>query len=358
MKIKRLIIILVIVVLAGGGYVYYSRTQKQGAKNQLLLYGNVDIRQVQLAFQEIGRLEKLYVQEGDRVKQGVLVAEIDAVRYHANLQRAQAELEAQKQVVNRLQAGSRPQEVAKARADVRAWEAKLADAEVTLKRLQRLLRDQATSQQKVDDAATAEKAAKEALEAARQALDLALIGPRKEDIAAARAKLQAAAASVTLAAKEVADTKLYAPADAVVRDRIMEPGDMAFPNTPVLTLAQTDLLWVRVYVPEPDLGRIVTGMKASVSTDSYPGKTYSGWIGFISPVAEFTPKNVETEALRTRLVYQARVFVCNPEHELRLGMPATVRIDLDQQKPTGPARRQDVCTGRAEKLPVPENKSL
>jgi len=345
MKIKRLIVLLVIAALAGGGY-WYSRTMEQGPENRLLLYGNVDIRQVQLAFQESGRLEKLYVQEGDRVKEGTLLAEIDAIRYHADLQRTQAELAAQKQVVNRLQAGSRPQEIAKARADVRAWEAKLADTEVTLKRLQRLIKDQATSQQKVDDAATAEKAAKEGLEAARQALDLVLIGPRKEDIAAARAKLQAAEAGVTLAQKGLSDTKLYAPADAVVRDRIMEPGDMAFPSTPVLTLAKTDPLWVRVYVPESDLGRIVSGMKATITTDSYPGKTYSGWIGYISPTAEFTPKNVETEALRTRLVYQARIFACNPAQELRLGMPATVRIDLDQQKPEGPVYQSNVCRDR------------
>lgn len=340
------IILFFLIILAGVvGYFLY-RNQQQVSDNQLLLYGNVDIRQVQLAFQVSGRLEKVIVQEGNRVEVGSLLAEIDAVRYQANLQKAQAELAAQKQVVNRLEAGSRPQEIAKARADVRSWEAQLADTEVTLKRLQHLVKKHATSQQKVDDAATADKAAREGLEAARQALDLALIGPRKEDIAAARAMEQAAEAAVALADKDVADTKLYAPADAVVRDRIMEPGDMVFPNTPVLTLAQTDPLWVRVYVPEPDLGRIVSGMQAMITTDSYPGKTYQGWIGYISPTAEFTPKNIETEALRTRLVYQARIFVCNPKDELRLGMPATVAIDLNQQKPTGPVYRQDACQGK------------
>ena len=342
---RKVVIVLLLITVAGGGYFFY-RDRQQAPHNQLLLYGNVDIRQVQLAFQESGRLVKLNVQEGDRVKAGSLLAEIDAVRYHAYLQKAQAELTAQKQVVNRMEAGSRPQEIAKARADVRAWEAQLADTEVTLKRLQRLMKERATSQQKVDDAATANKTAKERVEAARQALDLALRGPRMEDIAAAKAKENAAEAAVALAEKEVADTKLYAPADAVVRDRIMEPGDMAFPNSPVLTLAHTDPLWIRVYVPEPNLGRIVPGMEARISTDSYRDKTYPGWIGYISPTAEFTPKNVETEALRTRLVYQARIFVCNPENELRLGMPATVAIDLNQQKPTGPVHHIDICQGK------------
>jgi HlyD family secretion protein len=344
-KVKRLIVLLLLAALAGGVF-YYYKTEKMEPDNQLRLYGNVDIRQVQLAFQESGRLEKLYVQEGDRVKKGDLLAEIDAVRYKASLDKAGAELIAGQQVVKRLQAGSRPQEIAKAEAEVRSLEARFRDAERTLHRLQRLIKQKATSQQKVDDAATAYQAVKEGLAAASQALELVRIGPRKEDIAVAVAKEQAAAAAVIRAEKEMADTKLYAPIAAIIRDRIMEPGDMAFPSAPVLTLAQTDPLWIRVYVPETDLGKIVPGMRAEVSTDSFPGKVYRGWIGYISPTAEFTPKNVETEALRTRLVYQARVFVCNPEDELRLGMPATVRIDLKQDKPKGPVFRQDVCKGK------------
>ncbi|RUM39747.1 MAG: hemolysin D [Desulfobulbus sp.] len=344
-KIKPLVILLLLAGLIGGA-LYFTRRSKEGPDNQLRLYGNVDIRQVQLAFQESGRLLKLHVQEGDRVKKGDLVAEIDAVRYQANLDKARAELAAQEQVVKRMKAGSRPQEIARARANVRSREARVKDAEITLRRLRRLVKKNATSQQKVDDAATVYTAAKESLESARQSLELLLIGPRKEDIAAAVAREQSARAALTRAVKELADTKLYAPENAVVRDRIMEPGDMAFPSIAVLSLAQTNPLWIRVYVPETDMGRIVAGMQAEVTTDSYPGKKYRGWIGFISPTAEFTPKNVETEALRTRLVYQARVFVCNPEDELRLGMPATVRIDLTQKKPEGPVFRQDVCRSR------------
>lgn len=339
---KKIIILLLLTALAGGGF-YSYKIKEQVPKNLLLLYGNVDIRQVQLAFQENGRLEKLYVQEGDRVKKGDLLAEIDAVRYTANLNKARADLAAQQQVVKRMKAGSRPQEIARAGADVRAWKARFKDAGITLHRLQRLVKKQATSQQKVDDAATAYQAAKEGLEAARQALELIRIGPREEDIAAAVAKEQAVKSVVIRAEKELADTKLHAPVTGVIRDRIMEPGDMAFPNTPVLTLARTNPLWIRVYVPETDLGKIVPGMQADVSTDSYPDKIYRGWIGYISPTAEFTPKNVETAALRTRLVYQARIFVCNPADELRLGMPATVQIDLLQKKTKGPISRQNVC---------------
>ena len=105
----------------------------------------------------------------------------------------------------------------------------------------------------------------------------------------------------------------------------------------VYTVALTNPVWVRAYVPEPKLGKIWLGMSAEVETDSYPGKQYEAWIGFISPTAEFTPKTVETTELRTRLVYQVRVYVCNPENELRLGMPATVIIPLDQTHVEGQA---------------------
>lgn len=123
---------------------------------------------------------------------------------------------------------------------------------------------------------------------------------------------------------------LYAPADGVIQDRIREPGDMASPQLSLYTLALTDPIWVRAYVPGQDLGKIYSGMRAEVSTDSYPGKRYRAWLGYISPSAEFTPKSVETSEVRSNLVYQVRVFVCNPQNELRLGMPATVSIALDQ----------------------------
>jgi HlyD family secretion protein len=120
---------------------------------------------------------------------------------------------------------------------------------------------------------------------------------------------------------------LTSPATGVIQNRILEPGEMASPSRPVVTLALTDPKWVRAYLPEPDLGRINLGMKAKVLSDSFPGQTFEGWIGFISPVAEFTPKTVETEDLRTKLVYEVRVFVHDSKDLLRLGMPVTVIVD-------------------------------
>jgi HlyD family secretion protein len=118
---------------------------------------------------------------------------------------------------------------------------------------------------------------------------------------------------------------------------------MASPQRTVLTLALVEPLWVRAYVPEPDLGKLRLGAPAQVATDSYPGKRYPAWIGFISPTAEFTPKSVETEELRTNLVYQVRVFVCPPHDELRLGMPATVTVPLGAAPASQGAGGEDVC---------------
>jgi HlyD family secretion protein len=131
----------------------------------------------------------------------------------------------------------------------------------------------------------------------------------------------------------MADTLLYSPADGIIQNRILEPGDMANPQTPVFTLALDNPLWVRAYLPEPEMGKVALGMQAWIESDSFPGQRFPGWIGYISPVSEFTPKNVETAQLRSQLVYRVRVFACNPDHRLRLGMPATVVIPLSKNPP-------------------------
>ena len=167
----------------------------------------------------------------------------------------------------------------------------------------------------------------------QRTLDLEVIGPRKEDIGEAEGLVKAAEGRLAFVQQQLNDARLLSPTDGVIRTRIMEPGEMASPESPVFDIAVTDPMWVRAYVPEADLGKVRPGMTAEVTTDSFPGKRYSGWVGYISPTAEFTPKSVETPDLRTNLVYQARVYVRNPQNELRLGMPATVRIDLRQPIP-------------------------
>lgn len=334
MNKKRMLVVLLVLLLAIGGVAYWRAQGQNGPSNRLTLYGNVDIREAQLSFNGSEHVDRILVQEGDRVTKGQLLATLHRELLRAALDQATAQLEAQRQVVAKLEAGSRPEEVDKGRAELAAEQARAKAARDSWHRLQRLVKKKLASTEDVENARANADAAKARVEAAQAALRLLELGPRKEDIAVARAELAARQAAVTLAKQHLADAELHAPADGVIRDRILEPGDMAAPQTPVLTLAFVDPVWVRAYLPEPMLGRVKPGMRAEILTDSYPDKHYAGWVGYISPTAEFTPKNVETPELRTRLVYQVRVFACNPEDELRLGMPATVGIDLIQPTPT------------------------
>jgi HlyD family secretion protein len=333
---RRLLLLLAVAVMLGIAAALYFRLNRPGAAYILQLYGNVDIREVSPAFNDSGHITRLLVQEGDRVKAGQLIATLDDTRYAAALAQAEGNMRSQGQVLAKLLAGSRPEEIAEAKATMDALAATYRNDEINYRRAEALAQTGAGTLRQRDDAKAAFAAARQQYEAARQAYILAVKGPRAEDIAAARAAYQADQGAVALARRELADTKLYAPADGVVEDRILEPGDMASPTTPVYTIALTSPLWVRAYVAESDLGKIALGMPAAVTTDSFPGRVYHGWVGYISPVAEFTPKTVETPELRTALVYQVRIYVCDARNELRLGMPATVRIDL-RRKPAGVA---------------------
>ena len=313
-------------VLIGGLLYWWLRPV--GTASELTLYGNVDIREVEPAFNAAGRITQISVVEGAEVHQGELLARIDDTRYRARLAEAQHNAAHLQAVLSRLLHGSRPQEIGEARATMESLRATYRNAKINYVRTLALLPQGIASVQDQDDARAQLHAARGRYEAALQAYRLAVIGPRHEDILAARSAFHAALAAQAVAARELADTRLYAPAAGVVEDRILEPGDMASPSTPVYTIALTSPLWVRAYVAEADLGKIALGMPAVVTTDSFPGHRYPGWVGYLSPTAEFTPKTVETAELRTQLVYQVRVYVCNTQNELRLGMPATVTVRL------------------------------
>jgi HlyD family secretion protein len=343
MKKKTIIIGVLIVALIAGTAVFLVRSLLHKApSNELVLYGNVDIRQVALAFNGNERIEGMLAQEGDRVKKGQLLATLDTLRLSHEVVRADAQVKAQREVLAALVAGTRPEDIRKARADVEAAAAEEKNAGVVFRRKGMLAEKDLISKQERDDAKAAADYAQAQLKAAKEALALAVAGPRKEDIAAARETLKAYEAALSVAKRNLEYAYLYAPSDGVIQTRILEPGDMASPQTPVFTLALTDPVWVRAYVPEPDMGKIRLGMSAEITTDSYPGKRYKAWIGFISPTAEFTPKSVETREVRTSLVYQVRAYACNPENELRLGMPATVIVPLNQPR-TGTTSEEDRC---------------
>ncbi len=322
-------------------------TQPRLAAQELVLYGNVDLREVDLAFNNNERIASVLVQEGDRVRKDQLLAQLDRTRLTPQLQQAEAQFVAQQSNLEKLRRGNRPEDIAQARANVAAAQAEAAGARQKYQRLLNLSANsggRAVSPQDVDDAKAAADQADAKLAQTQSALALQLAGSRSEDIAQAGAQTAAAQAQANLLRQQLRDADLHAPMDATVRTRVLEPGDMASPQRPVLTLAITDPKWVRVYVDESDLGKVRPGMAASVSVDSFPNRIFPGRIGFVSSVAEFTPKNIETEALRTNLVYEMRVLVNDPRDELRLGMPATVHLPLNPPitspaaEPAGSAR--------------------
>ena len=331
---KRTALILFLLAAAGGAAALaWWLTHRERAPTELVLYGNVDLRQVQLAFNNNERIVAVTVQEGDRVRAGQVLGRLDTSRLEPQVAQAAAQAATQRQVFERLRNGSRPEEIAQARANVEAAKADEANARLQYERIKVLVQRMGASQQDLENAQAAYDVAAAKLAVSRKALDLAVAGPRKEEVDEAEARWRAAEAQLALLRQQLADAQLLAPADAVVRTRLLEPGEMSTPMRPVFSLAITDPKWVRAYVSEPDLGRVREGMAASVTVDSFPGRSFDGWVGFISPVAEFTPKPVQTEELRASLVYEVRVFVKDPSDDLRLGMPATVRLPLGKEEP-------------------------
>jgi HlyD family secretion protein len=278
----RLFVLLVLAAAAAGAWWWYSHRDQ--APKELLLYGNVDLREVDLAFNNSERIAEVLATEGDRVRKGQLLARLDTRRLV-------------------------PQ-VAQAQANVVLDGVNFDNARVQYDRNAELSRSSA-----------GRGIAKQDVDNARAAMN------------AQGAKRDADAAQLALLRQLLADAELFAPSDATVRTRIMEPGEMASPTKPVFSLAITDPKWVRVYVPETNLGQVHPGAQAAVTVDAFPGRRFAGWIGFISPSAEFTPKSVETPDLRTSLVYEVRVFVKDPGDDLRLGMPATVHVALPKASP-------------------------
>ncbi len=333
MSARKLTLVGMLLALAGAGLWYWLFRAPPPASSELTLYGNVDLRQVSLAFNNSERISEVLAQEGDHVRAGQVLARLDVSRLKPRLAEIGAQTAAQRHALERLQNGSRPQEIVQARANLQAAEADADYASLQYQRLQALAEDssgKAVSQQELDSQRSLLAAAQARRLLNQKAVELAEIGPRAEDIAQAKAQWQANEAQLAFLSQQLKDAELLAPAAAIIRSRLLEPGEMSSPQRPVYSLALIDPKWVRAYASETELGWLHPGDKAEISVDSFPGRRYAGWVGFISPIAEFTPKPVQTEELRPSLSYETRIFVTDPNDDLRLGMPATVRIKLGQ----------------------------
>ncbi len=324
---KRWLALAAIVAIVIGALAFWQ-SRGTGDHGALRLYGNVDIREVELAFRQPGRVATIAFEEGDRVAAGAVMARLDATPYREKLAAAEAELAMARAGLEKLRRGNRPQEIAQARERVRQAAAAARDAERNFQRQNTLLGSGAASQRVVDAARAARDQTAAERASAKAALSLATAGSRREDIAAGEARVAAAQAAVAQARTALSDTELVAPSSGIVTTRVREPGSMVASSTPVYTLSLRQPVYVRAYVDEPELGRVAPGMRVRVRSDS-SDKVYRGQIGFISPRAEFTPKTVETTDLRTDLVYRLRIVMDGTDPSLRQGMPVTIDVDAD-----------------------------
>ncbi|MFA6112845.1 MAG: HlyD family efflux transporter periplasmic adaptor subunit [Sphingomonas sp.] len=322
--------IIVLIVVAAGLVIAAVATRGFGifpraGDGALTLHGNVDIREVDMAFRVGGRISTIAVEEGAKVTQGQPLAVLDTATLDSRIGQADAQLAQAQAQLAKLRNGNRSQDIAQARARVAAAQAVVENSERDYRRREPLVGPGAISRDVWDQTVADRDRARAQLAEARQGLSLLVAGTRPEDIDAARAQVQAAAEGRRNAATDLSDTRLIAASAGTVVTRAREPGAIVQPGETVLTLSIDRPLRVRAYIDESALSRISPGMVVTVTADGNP-KTYRGTIGYISPRSEFTPKSVETESLRTDLVYRLRVIVSDPDDALRQGQPVTVQV--------------------------------
>lgn len=364
-----------LIVLAG--YVFVERNH---SPNSLRISGNIEVTDAEVSFKIPGRVLQRLVSEGETVKEGQVVALMESTDLKTQVEMRQADVKAASALLTQLRVGSRPEEIDQAKAameqsqaqlnellagsrtqEIAAAEAALARAQADAQRARldferyaRLFQKVNVSAQQYDAAKAANEMAqareqeaaqqlalvregprREQIEQARAALEqardhYALVkeGPRREEVEQAQARLDAAQDALVLAQTQLGYATLRAPFSGVVLTKNVEPGEYVSPGTPVITIADLKDVWLRGYIDETDLGRVKLGQRVWITTDTFPGKKYDGHVSFISDKAEFTPKSVQTDKERVRLVYRIKVDVPNPNVELKAGMPADGLIEL------------------------------
>ena len=303
--------------------------RRAAQRGRLEASGTVEATEAQLGFVVPGRIDSIRVREGERVEAGATLAALDRVEAAARRAQAAAQLGAARAQLEEMVRGSRPEEVAQARAALEAARERLADARQDLERTEALIRNQVVSQQTLDKARTAHDVAAAQAAQTEEQYRLVVAGPRRERIAAARAQAAQAEAALAAADASLANMVIRAPFAGVVTVRHREPGEIVGAGAAVLSLMDREDRWVRIYVSEARIGAVHTGQAATITTDTFRGKTYPGEVVHISSEAEFTPKNVQTDEERVKLVYAVKVRIAgDAAFELKPGMPADVRLAL------------------------------
>lgn len=328
MKQKKIVgiflVILVLLVVSSWGWQYWKEAH---ASTKMVLSGNVDVREVTLAFRSSDRIAEVLVQEGDQVHQGDVLAKLDSTELTLGIHKIEAQIAAQQAAVDKLHNGTRVEEIEQAAANYEAAQAAADNAMGVYQRRKKIYDSIAgISEQELDNARHEAEGKRAAAAAAQQVWQEAQNGAREEDVTAAEASLVALQKELSRQQYILSQYELKAPSNGVVRSRLLEVGDMASPQTPVFKLSLLDKKWVRVYVKETDLPYVQEGKEATIQIDGREQPLH-GQVGYISSTAEFTPKTVQTDELRTALVYEVRVYVNDTDNVLRLGMPATVTLD-------------------------------
>lgn len=315
-------LVLVLIVTAIGGTWWYQSRQDNG----LTLYGNVDIRTVNMSFRVGGRLQSLTVDEGDAIKAGQTLGQLDKAPYENALMQAKANVSTAQAQYDLMMAGYRAEEIAQAAAAVKQAQAAYDYAQNFYARQQGLWKSRTISANDLENARSSRDQALATLKSAQDKLSQYRAGNRPQEIAQAKANLEQAQAQLAQSTLDLHDTTLVAPSDGTLLTRAVEPGSMLNAGSTALTLSLTRPVWVRAYVDEKNLNQAQPGREILLYTDGRPDKPYHGKIGFVSPTAEFTPKTVETPDLRTDLVYRLRIIVTDADDTLRQGMPVTLKF--------------------------------
>lgn len=333
MRASRPILIGVVIIAIAGAAAYARlRLYPGDDPNTLRVSGNVEVTTTEVSFRIPGRVLERLVTEGDTVTKGQLVARLDSLDITSQIAQRQAELDLARASLAELEAGSRPEEIAEARAELDRARSDAERARLDLVRTQSLLdRKLAVSQQEFDTADAAAKSAEATARQKEQRLALLIKGPRQEQINQAKARLAQVQQALVLTETQRSYSTVSAPLAGLVLSKNIEPGEYVAPGTPVLTIGDMEHPWVRAYINATDLGRVTVGQAVRVTTDSYPDKVYAGKISYIAAEAEFTPKNVQTSKERVNLVYRIKIEVANPTMELKAGMPADGVIVLGEK---------------------------
>lgn len=332
---NKKIIIPVIVIIAVLSFLLIKRFSNRHEDWVLAASGNVEITEVDMGFTQPGRVIRLLTDEGETVKAGDRLAILDSAELENQTEQNRAVLNEARIRLAELKAGARPQELRQAKANVKSYEAELDKARKDIERAESLYKDGSIPPQQMDSAKKAFDIAVQQHQKAVEALSLVKEGPRKEDIMAAESRIRQAGAALKISEKRLKDAVLYSPVSGVVLKKNVEAGEIAAAGMPVYTIGDLENPWIKIYIKEDKLGLIKPGQRAEVKVDSYPDKSYEGKVSYISSEAEFTPRNVQTQEERVKLVFGVKISVKNISGELKPGMPADVRIFYENSGSSG-----------------------